>query len=124
MKTVVSKETFTLSANFFNNTICWGLSMKKTFSLLVLCSILSACATTGGSDATESASVNQVRGRNAARVTDAEIKQYNKQRANELTEQAAKSAKTRMQMENVKEGIETAKQGIGLIQIIMDTIKR
>lgn len=91
--------------------------MSKKISSAVLAllvvSSLSACVSTGNS-----ANINSARSKNAMMISDSEAKQQTRQRYSELEETSATNAKARMNMGTVREGMETLREGIGLINYI------
>lgn len=87
--------------------------MKKLFFILSTSLILTACSSLGN-DTFNSSSINQVRGKNSARITDAELKQHRKQRADEVEEAMASRTKSHAQMENMRDGMDTVHDGLNV----------
>lgn len=84
--------------------------MKKILSLIAVATLLSACASTG--------EINASRGQNTSRLTDAELKQYSKQRGNEVHEAQTMAAKARGYADAAKEGASVVKEAVNIFRMI------
>lgn len=92
--------------------------MAKLYSKLAIvlaAAALSACSSLTGTD---SASINNTRSKNSMMMSDAQYKQQSRQRTAELEETVTKNAKNQMNMETIRGGIDTVREGIGLINYI------
>lgn len=92
--------------------------MAKLYSKLAIvlaAAALSACSSLTGTD---SASINSTRSKNSMMMSDAQYKQQSRQRTAELEETVTKNAKNQMNMETIRGGIDTVREGIGLINYI------
>ncbi|QEY24506.1 NGK_0946 family protein [Neisseria animalis] len=95
--------------------------MKHFVLILASAAVLAACGTMGGTDST---TINQVRGKNGALLTDAEMRQQNRQRESELTESAAKTAKIRMAADSAREGVSAVREGINVLRELRSVFGR
>lgn len=89
--------------------------MKKLLCVLGIATMLTACATTGD--------INAARGQNSARITKAELDQYNKQRANEVTEAQAQAAKAQGYAETIRQGASAVQSGVSAINSVLSIFK-
>ncbi|WP_373767408.1 NGK_0946 family protein [Glaesserella sp.] len=89
--------------------------MKKLLCVLGVATMLTACASTGD--------INASRGLNSSRVTQAELDQYNKQRANEVTEAQAQAAKAQGYSETIRQGSSAIQSGVDAIHSIMSIFR-
>lgn len=89
--------------------------MKKLLPICILSSMLVGCAGTEN--------INASRGTNSSRVTQAELDQYNKQRANEVIEAQAQAAKAEAYSETIRQGASAVKSGVSAIQSVLDVFR-
>lgn len=90
--------------------------MKKVLLVLGLASVLTACA--GTED------INATRGVNSSRVTKAELDQYNRQRANEVTEAQAQAMKAQGYAETVRQGSSAIQSGVDAVRSVLSIFGR
>lgn len=91
------------------------MNMKTKLTVIIAALALSACTSLTGTD---SASINETRSKNSMMLSKTQVEQQSRQRAAELEEAAAKNAKNRMNMGTVRDGLDTVREGIGLINYI------
>ncbi|WP_439241324.1 NGK_0946 family protein [Lonepinella sp. BR2474] len=84
--------------------------MKKVLVLVSSITLLTACAGSG--------EINASRGVNSSRVTQAEIDQYHKQRANEVEEAQSQAAKAQGYSETIRQGSSAVQSAVGAINSI------
>lgn len=87
--------------------------MKNLLFLLGASTFLMACANTND--------INAARGVNSSTLSQAELDQYNKQRANEVTEAQAQAAKAQGYADVIHSGSSAIQSGMGAIQSIRST---
>lgn len=85
--------------------------MKKQLAAIFAVSLLTACA--GTED------INASRGLNSSRVTQAELDQYNKQRANEVTEAQAQAAKAQGYSDVIQSGASAVRSATSAVQSVL-----
>lgn len=90
--------------------------MKKVLLVLGLASVLTACA--GTED------INATRGVNSSRVTKAELDQYNRQRANEVTEAQAQAMKAQGYAETIRQGSSAIQSGVDAVRSVLSIFGR
>lgn len=90
-------------------------NLYSKLAIVLAVAALSACTSLTGTD---SASINSSRSQNSMMMSDAQYKQQNRQRTAELEESAARNAKNQMNMQTIRGGIDTVREGIGLINYI------
>lgn len=90
-------------------------NLYSKLAIVLTAAALSACTSLTGTD---SASINSSRSQNSMMVSDAQYKQQNRQRTAELEESVARNAKNQMNMQTIRGGIDTVREGIGLINYI------
>lgn len=90
--------------------------MKKVLLVLGLASLLTACA--GTED------INATRGVNSSRVTKAELDQYNRQRANEVTEAQAQAMKAQGYAETIRQGSSAIQSGVDAVRSVLSIFGR
>lgn len=88
--------------------------MKKEIGLL----LLFATSLTGCLGTSDSSAIGAARGVNPAMLSDAEFKQYQKQRANELYEANTQAAKNHAALSSANETMSTIRQGIDTLREI------
>lgn len=89
--------------------------LHSKFAVILAAIVLSACTSLSGTD---SASINNSRSQNSMMMSKAQSEQQTRQRQAELEEAAAKNAKNQMNMNTIRGGMETVREGIGLLQYI------
>lgn len=87
--------------------------MKKIIFLLSASTFLAACANTND--------ITAARGANSSTLSQAELDQYNKQRANEVIESQAQAEKARGYADVIHSGSSAIQSGMGAIQSIRNT---
>ncbi|MBS9781795.1 MAG: hypothetical protein KGV56_04805 [Gammaproteobacteria bacterium] len=87
--------------------------MKKEMGLLLLAMSLTGCVATSDSSA-----IGASRGVNPAMLSEAEFKQYQMQRANEVYEAETQAAKKHAALQNANETMSTVRQGIDTLRQI------
>lgn len=90
--------------------------MKKLLCILGIVSMLVACANSG--------EINASRGLNSSRLTKAELDQYNKQRANEVTEAQSQAMKAQGYAETIRQGSSAIQSGVNAVQSILSIFGR
>lgn len=91
------------------------MTIQTKLAVIAAALALSACTSLTGTD---TASINSTRSKNSMMVSKTQAEQQARQRAAELEEAAAKNAKNRMNMGTVREGLDTLREGIGVINYI------
>lgn len=89
--------------------------LSSKLAIILMAAVLSACTSLSGTD---SASINSSRSKNSMMLSKSEYEQQTRQRQAELEEATAKNVKNQMNMSTVRSGMDTVREGLGLIQYI------